>query len=191
MLKKLLPSDLYARLSEAYVNPHLLDTEPFEKISLFNGQSGGVMKEMNSPGLLRIDRHRMRTLCKTGISVQYEKELCNITYGADGASVTAHFHDGTTVTGNILVGTDGARSVVREQLLGKERAMTSPSSTVLTLMKVNFHNTQKALQAQIGNPIFKLIFHPTGRMIMIARKNILVPTTVNTSNPVYSPRCAR
>lgn len=36
----------------------------------------------------------------------------------DGTTVTAHFEDGTTATGDVLIGADGAHSTVRQYVLG-------------------------------------------------------------------------
>jgi hypothetical protein len=191
MLKKLLPPELFARLPEAYADPCHHDTKIFETLSLHDGRTGEVIKDITSPGMLRIDRNRMRKLCSTGLPVQYEKMLSNLTYGGDGYGITAHFRDGTTATGDILVGTDGARSIVREQLLGKDLAKLNPSSSVMMMMKADFHDAEKAMHAGAGNPIFKMGFHPTGKMILIARRLIHIPLFLISypSDPVYSPKC--
>lgn len=169
MIKKLLPPDLFARLSEAYAHPCCPDLKIMETLTLYDGRNGEVMKDITSPGMVRLDRNRMRKLCKTGISIQYDKLLDSLTYGADGNSVTAHFQDGTTAVGDLLIGADGARSIVREQLLGEEKAKLSPSSSIMMLMNVDFRDAKKALHARAGNPIVKVAMHPTGSFIMIAR----------------------
>ncbi|MFJ2865306.1 FAD-dependent oxidoreductase [Kitasatospora sp. NPDC087314] len=52
-----------------------------------------------------------RRLRETGIEVRYGKRLVGAEEGADG--VTARFADGSTATGDLLIGTDGTRSTVR------------------------------------------------------------------------------
>jgi flavin-dependent dehydrogenase len=171
MLQKLMPPALYARISEAYSDPCYPDPKVYETISLFDGETGDVVKDITSPGMVRIDRNRLRKLCSTGLPIQYEKSLSSLTYSADGNEVTAHFQDGTTATGNILVGADGARSVVRRELLGEEKSRLSPTSSVSVLMKVNFNDAQKALYARKLNPIIKMAIHPgVGQMSLISSK---------------------
>lgn len=95
----------------------------------------------------------MRELCTSGIPIQYGKSLDSLQYGADGKGMTAHFHDGTTARGD-LIGAHGPRSIVREQLLGEEKARLIPSPTVSLMMKVNFNDVEKVLHARSGNPTF-------------------------------------
>jgi flavin-dependent dehydrogenase len=168
MLKKLLPPGLYARLREAYADPCHPDPEIAETFTLYDGQTGEEIKEVKSAGMIRVDRNRMRKLCKTGLPVQYEKALSNLSYSADGKGVTAQFLDGTTATGDILIGSDGARSAVREQLLGTEKAKLTPGASIIMRTTVNFHDAEKALHARTGGPILKMGFHPsTGKMLMV------------------------
>ncbi|KAK3316017.1 putative monooxygenase [Apodospora peruviana] len=67
-------------------------------------------------GLLRANRRRMRDWLKTGIDIQYGKQVVGV--AEDEAGVTLRFKDGTEARGSIVIGADGARSVVRQYLLG-------------------------------------------------------------------------
>jgi flavin-dependent dehydrogenase len=195
MLKKLLPADLYARLREAHADPCHPDPTIAERLTILDAQTTEVIKEINSPGMLRIDRNRMRKLCKTGLRIQYNKKLDSLTYGPTGTSVTAHFLDGTTATGDLVIGADGARSVVREQLLGPQKAKLSPSPVVMMITTVNFHDAEKARHARTGNPIMKMAFHPTQKTMLVGSKT-LSPSSPgilleDSSNLLYSSKRAR
>ena len=52
-----------------------------------------------------------------GIAVQYQKRLASITDIAEQSQVVAHFADGTTADGDLLIGADGIHSAVRKNLL--------------------------------------------------------------------------
>ena len=56
-----------------------------------------------------------RELKRQNIQVHYEKRLAFVTETDD--SVTAHFEDGTTAAGDLLVGADGIHSAVRSHIL--------------------------------------------------------------------------
>jgi len=65
----------------------------------------------NSPETpcLRLNRGHLRHWLATKIPVQWNKRLCRVE--EDGSRVIAHFEDGTTASGDILVGADGVKSV--------------------------------------------------------------------------------
>ncbi|MGA5819464.1 FAD-dependent oxidoreductase [Kitasatospora sp. NPDC094028] len=81
---------------------------------------GGVLGEF--AGLADLPRQRLmrraelyevlrRRLAETGIAVRHGKRLVGAEEGAGG--VTARFADGTSATGDVLIGCDGTGSVVR------------------------------------------------------------------------------
>lgn len=192
MLEKLLPATLYARLPEVLTDPCHPNKKIFEAVSIYNGQTGELLRDTGMPGMIRVDRNRMRKLCGTGILVQHDKSLTSLTYGANGTGVTAHFHDGTTATGDIIIGADGARSSVRELLLGKEKAALTASPVINLMAKVNFNDAERAAHVRSGNPILKLAFHPNGAMSIIARKFTPHPRLItHLSNRFHSPECAQ
>ena len=61
-------------------------------------------------------------ICMKEDNIQYhfDKEFIKYTHDHDNNTITAHFKDGTTATGNILIGADGVNSNVRRTMLGDE-----------------------------------------------------------------------
>lgn len=71
------------------------------------------------PAIRRLNIQKTKRHLSTGIGVKYGKRLVDITLGeGNGDSVTAHFDDGTSETGSMIVGADGGASRVRRWLLG-------------------------------------------------------------------------
>ncbi|MFC5952871.1 FAD-dependent monooxygenase [Pseudonocardia lutea] len=66
---------------------------------------------------------RRRRLHELLVAGQQEQALYTgksiVGFEDDGQQVTAKFSDGTTATGDVLIGADGLNSVVRQQLIGK------------------------------------------------------------------------
>jgi 2-polyprenyl-6-methoxyphenol hydroxylase-like FAD-dependent oxidoreductase len=66
-------------------------------------------------GIKLIDRNELRRALLTNINVQWNKRFVLYTVSDNG--VEAHFEDGTSVHGTILIGCDGTKSLVRAQLI--------------------------------------------------------------------------
>ncbi|MFK5283580.1 FAD-dependent oxidoreductase, partial [Lacticaseibacillus paracasei] len=59
-------------------------------------------------------RSELRSLLSEGVHIQWNKRL--VMLEDDGNQVMAHFEDGSSAAGDLLVGCDGAKSIVRELL---------------------------------------------------------------------------
>jgi 2-polyprenyl-6-methoxyphenol hydroxylase-like FAD-dependent oxidoreductase len=76
-------------------------------------------------------------------------------------TVTVTFEDGTTETGSLLVGAEGAHSITREFLLGPEEAALLPSPCVasVTITKLS---REAAIALRALHPRYTISFHPNG-----------------------------
>ncbi|WP_033330810.1 FAD-dependent oxidoreductase [Streptomyces novaecaesareae] len=78
------------------------------------------------------DRYVLRQLLLAGLAdrVEFGKPVVGYTERADG-TVEAHFGDGGSAVGDLLVGADGVGSAVRRQLLPAAEVVTLPGNAVL------------------------------------------------------------
>jgi 2-polyprenyl-6-methoxyphenol hydroxylase-like FAD-dependent oxidoreductase len=99
--------------------------------------------------------------------LQYGKRLTTI--DSDGKTVTVTFEDGSQEIGNLLIGTDGAHSRVREYLLGKEKAalISSPivASATISRLPEQVVGTLREL-----HPRYCIAFHPDGYFNWVGSK---------------------
>ncbi|MCJ1250307.1 hypothetical protein MMC30_007533 [Trapelia coarctata] len=159
LLEALLPDDLNDRLNEAQNDP-FLEAPLQDELPLINGLTGKVMKALPIPRTIRVSRRKMRAFCTQGLDVQYGKELVEVSYGPDGAGVTATFKDGEKVSGTILVGADGPRSSVRGLLLGEEKAKATSLNVVHSNVAVTYHDAEKSKFVRTAHPVFSMVTHP-------------------------------
>lgn len=85
-------------------------TKPGMRVGVASDETGKI---------IRSNRQRLRDWLLQGIDVQFGKRVVKIDESAE--KVTVHFEDGTSESGDILVGAEGTRSVVRNHILhGKD-----------------------------------------------------------------------
>ncbi|ASL49003.1 Salicylate hydroxylase (plasmid) [Burkholderia sp. AD24] len=118
-LKASLPSELFTTFlvtcARTPGNFNMMTEHMSELLSVGIGES-------EIDGGKSVSRMTLRQILLTGIEdrVHFDKTFVEYEQHADGR-VTAYFADGTSVTADLLVGADGARSKVRRQLLPHAR----------------------------------------------------------------------
>lgn len=106
-----------------------------ERMGVFDEQLRQLMEEDAKPdradpasGSHAVSRVTFRQVLLAGLddAVHFGKEFHHHVPAGDG-TVTAHFADGSSARGDLLVGADGARSRVRRQLLPDARRIDTPA----------------------------------------------------------------
>ncbi|RDW65893.1 FAD-dependent oxidoreductase [Aspergillus mulundensis] len=175
-LRGLVPAHIYAQLEAAQVDPHIdLDDPVTNRMPLHNGATGDLIMDIQFAKIYRLRRDKFRAMLLTDLAdaeVQWGKELANITYSPDGAIVTATFTDGTSDTGAILIGADGAHSKTRTLLLGSEKAKVTPIGFASTMCFTR-HTRERALflRAPPHHPLYQAGPHPDGYSAWLGLQN--------------------
>lgn len=158
-----LPEDLAARFSEAYADPSLKpDAET--GLPIHNGKTGDLIMLMGAEKPMRVSRKKMRNLFSEGIDVQYGKKVVRAYVIEDASShddgrVKVEFQDGDHAIGDVVVGSDGAKSLLRESIVGFEASQL----TTVPVNLINFpykFDAELALQIRAYNKIFLNSIHP-------------------------------
>jgi 2-polyprenyl-6-methoxyphenol hydroxylase-like FAD-dependent oxidoreductase len=116
-LQQCLPPDLYRLFVETCARPpryfNVLTERMKELVSVAIPDTGDPVDSEKS-----VSRMTLRQVLLTGLEqeVEFDKKFSFYVHNEDG-TVTAFFEDGTSATGDVLVGADGANSRVRKQRL--------------------------------------------------------------------------
>ncbi|KAJ5587987.1 uncharacterized protein N7459_003752 [Penicillium hispanicum] len=113
-LRELLPEHLVKRFPETFVNKDAAARGDVGQFQFFNLKSGEALYTVPAAERIRVNRGRLRELLTSGVEVQWDKTLATIDSTAE--TITAHFEDGSSYTGRLLVACDGARSRTRQIL---------------------------------------------------------------------------
>lgn len=82
---------------------------------------------------------------------------------ATASGVTATFTDSTTAHASLIVGCDGANSIVRHCFLGSDQAEVVDLDIQMLNVSCSFPKDTALLQ-RMGHPVFKNSYHPDGYM---------------------------
>lgn len=99
VLKSLLPDDWWNHIQSVQVDPHV-PTKEQDTLIWLRGDSGKTIAEITFGPFYRLRRSKLREMLFQGLDIRFGKRLRDITYANDRQSVTAHFHDGTSVIGS-------------------------------------------------------------------------------------------
>lgn len=168
-----MPDGWWDRVQNVQVDPHV-PTKEEDTLKWLKGDSGELMAAFTFGPFYRLRRSKLRDLLSDGLDIQYEKRLVNITYLDDAQSVTAHFADGSSVKGRILVGADGARSSTRNILLGTKLGSIDRLPYAATFVQRKF-TTEQALYLRTFHPLFLASAHPSNNFAFFGMQDAADP----------------
>jgi 2-polyprenyl-6-methoxyphenol hydroxylase-like FAD-dependent oxidoreductase len=118
-LEEFLPHNIAKDLRSNSVNHNTGDNDELAFVNAVTGESVGMVGGVpwGQPGaFIRAGREAFRSFLWQGFQVRANRQFTH--YKTDNAGVTAHFADGSTARGKLLVGADGLHSRVLDQLIG-------------------------------------------------------------------------
>ncbi|KAJ5689816.1 hypothetical protein N7462_004208 [Penicillium macrosclerotiorum] len=155
-LRELLPDHLVQRFPETFVNKEASARGDVGSFQFFNLQSGEALYSVPAEERIRVNRGRLRELLTTDIKVHWNKTFRSLESSSE--SITAHFEDGTSYSGRLLVACDGARSPAR-QILYPHGAQMNPLPVQL-LGASAFYTEEELRGAQLIDPYIFQGSHP-------------------------------
>ena len=166
LLEGLLPPRLAARIpKDGSVDGSLNYEEPPNNGAyIFDGVSGEILKDLVVPGrMVRVSRRKLRALCSEGVPVKQSHTLETVTCNDEEGTVTATFTNGETYTGTLVVGCDGPRSVVRNNLFNFDPAgQAKPMEGAVNVpMAVSYPDpaTARFVRSK-SHPVWCMAIHP-------------------------------
>lgn len=178
VLKSLIPKSAELQLQSCQVDPHT-PTKPLDALLFLNGATGDLLGAPQIPYFHRLRRSKLRALLVQDVDIRWNKRLKDIIYEDDGKSVTCVFEDGQHITGNLVVGADGARSTVRRLLLGPEPAMNIRLPYAASFVQARFTREQ-ALFLRSFHPLYLASPHPNNLFAFFGLQDASDPNAPET-----------
>ncbi|KAK3322756.1 hypothetical protein B0H66DRAFT_214173 [Apodospora peruviana] len=114
-LENHVPGEVYDAICQAQVNPEA-GRDEVRGVPFVNLDTGKVEHMVPKSKRLRLRRDGVRLGLTKGLDILWGKKLASISRKGDDNAICATFEDGTSYTGTVLVGADGAHSAVRRIL---------------------------------------------------------------------------
>jgi 2-polyprenyl-6-methoxyphenol hydroxylase-like FAD-dependent oxidoreductase len=161
VLKGLLTEEDWEEIQSVQVDPNV-PTKALDTLAFLNSKTGEQMGAAEIDYFYRLRRSKLRALLAKDADIRFGKKLTSIDDSPDGKSITAHFEDGTSATGLLIVGADGARSVTRQISVGTDGALNRRIPFAATFVQANFTRDQ-AIHLRSWHPLYLAGIHPDGR----------------------------
>jgi len=180
VLRSLIGDEAWAHIQSVQVDPNE-PTKHLDSLFFLNGLTGEQIGEATVDYFYRLRRSKLRDLLSKDIDIRFNKRLANITYSDDGKLVTAHFDDGTSSTGCILIGADGARSAVRKLIVkaGPTAAECNRLPICATFIHARY-TAEQAIALRKHHPLYLAAIHPGGYFSFFGMQDGSDPTRPET-----------
>ncbi|SES18328.1 2-polyprenyl-6-methoxyphenol hydroxylase [Lentzea xinjiangensis] len=164
-LHSCLPADVFAEFVRTTARPPVrinMRTEKYREL-LVGDLPEGLDDSRSEKSVSRI---AMRTALLRGLDdvVRFDKSFTHFARNDDG-TVTAFFADGTSETGDVLVGADGARSKVREQYLPHAKVVDTGITSIAGKLPLTEENLR--LLPPLADGAVTLLYGPHGEFVII------------------------
>ncbi|KAF2172608.1 hypothetical protein M409DRAFT_49163 [Zasmidium cellare ATCC 36951] len=156
-LEEILPDDMASRIYQCVGNPAALEAGDMGSFTYLNLSTGEPLIRVPVPQGwkgARMARVKFIDLLMEGLDIHFSKRLADITF-PDSDTVCAEFEDGEKAVGNLLIGADGSRSVVRRFLYGEENS----KNRQLPIRMINARVTYPMGQLKTSYDIDPHLFH--------------------------------
>ncbi|KAI1426590.1 putative monooxygenase [Xylaria sp. FL1777] len=122
--------------------------------------------------IVRANRQRLRDWLRQFIPVQYNKRVVRVDEGSEG--IVVHFADGSSASGDILVGAEGTRSVVRKHILHGQDVM-KPLPVGSLVGEIELAGADFARQLELGHSAYIVMGNAKDQCSMFAALNKVSP----------------
>ncbi|KAL5380077.1 hypothetical protein DPSP01_008113 [Paraphaeosphaeria sporulosa] len=178
VLKSLMPDEWWPRIQSVHADPSEPPKDP-DTMKFVQGDNGNTIAAFPISNFYRLRRSKLRELLSEQVDIRYEKRLASVTFAEDAQSLTAHFSDGTSATGSMLVGADGARSTTRQCLLGPELGAINKIPYCATFVESSYSKEQ-ALFLRSFHPLYLATAHPDNYMGFFSTQSVEDPEDPTT-----------
>ncbi|KAA1468503.1 FAD/NAD(P)-binding domain-containing protein [Dentipellis sp. KUC8613] len=144
-LYETLPEELHEKILDVQVDPEQGRVDKGNFLYL-NTLTGETVWKIPPSRRLRLKRESFRRLLMQGIDIQFGKTFASFEILPDG--VAAHFADGSSVKGSLLIGADGSNSNVRKQLC--------PETHQLQQLPIRFTGVSYEVSEEAVSPLRKI-----------------------------------
>ncbi|KAI1352369.1 putative monooxygenase [Xylaria sp. FL0043] len=110
----------------------------------------------DSHHFVRANRQRLRNWLRQHIHVQYDKRVVSV--DDSGEKVVVHFADGSSASGDVLIGAEGTRSIVRKHILHGQDVM-KPLPVGSLVGETELTGAEFARQLELGHSAY-IVFGP-------------------------------
>jgi len=156
-LSSILSQSRLNRLNTVFADPNC-PPGATRGLSCFNGQTGELLFVGDTDKPVRVSRRKLKNFLAEDLTIEHGRELASIEQTPD-EKMHVHLKDGGVISGDVVIGADGARSRVREYLVGpRDNQLTDIPMSMFNFTSKVGAETAKKIRAL--NPLFVTAFHP-------------------------------
>ncbi|KAL5001015.1 hypothetical protein BDV10DRAFT_192501 [Aspergillus recurvatus] len=159
-LQSLMPEAMWTRIQSIQVDPSTPTAES-DCIKFLNGATGEVMMAIPARKFYRLRRRKLRSLLAEGLDIRWDHKIAAIDYSGDGKHATAYFDGQASITASLIVGADGARSTVRNLLLGPQNGRIRTMPYCATWVQARY-TAEQARFLRTFHPLYIAAINPAG-----------------------------